>query len=1129
LEVGTVSEETVSEEKKSEEKKEQKDPDPSDQEQRDRIRTDLGTTLFVDAGAGSGKTKMLIERYLAQICAGRSVRHMAAITFTEAAAADLRTRIRRELSEALECPDMSEHHDRFRQALDDLDGAAIQTLHAFAQRLLLTFPIEAGLPPTVEVADEFVSAIRFEHRWTAFLDDWFERPEWEATLRRFITLGHHEEHLAQIARQLDDSWDRLAPVPPDPADLPPVDASGVLDPLRKALGLRDRCRDSEDKLAIHLDTLVGPFVVDLEAAADDDRRIQLLQFGSQKLGCRKGRAPNWADAKPQICDALSRAQQAAADEVARQEAAVMAGVRAAIVGFVLGGAEARRRDGRLEFHDLLVLARNLLRDHPEARERIAAEFEVLFIDEFQDTDRLQIEIAHLIAAGANADPDRPWTEQPTSQGALFFVGDPKQSIYRFRRAEVERYVRAREVHGGGQCALTANFRTVAPIVDWVNRTCAELMAQPSDPDAPPQVDFAAQVPIRPPFDERPTVMLLGGELDERADLIRAHSAAELAARLRRMMDEGWPVQERNDDPPRPMAWDDVAVLIPGRIALPSLRAAFESAGIPYRIETSSLVWASQEVRDVLVVLGALADPGDARLVVAALRTPYFACSDDDLAAWRSAGGSWSYLAPTEAGDPVADALKELAELYRRRPELGVDGLVDELVWRRGGLVFAHLGGPQREGWRHLRLLSDQARAFVDSQRGDLGEFLEWAAWQSSEVIAAALPVLPEADEPAVRIMTIHGSKGLEFPVTAVFGLSTARNTRARARVVWGASTDSGEPELPEIRIDQEGKTDQFDQHVPAETQMDEDERARLLYVALTRARDRLIVCLHRPARRVTLASRLAGAVAKSTDTPVGSEPVSLEPPVDLSMPEPAGDEEVAEAARRREEFVAAHNALVSTRRSLVRSATSLAGEVAGDMPDVEGPPDAPDDGADEPTVGQTRTWRQGRAGTAFGRAVHGTLQLIDLAEPGDVDAVAASQAEAEQIAHVAGQVTATVRHALANPVLVEAASREHWKEMYVAAPMGEMLIEGYVDLLVDDGNGGYRVVDYKTDRVEGDGPTPDQVSKYRRQVAVYAWLVQQVTGRPVTGATLLFVSSRGAWAEEVDDLPSAIAEVMALG
>lgn len=1092
------------------------EPDPPDLEQRDRIRTELGETLFVDAGAGSGKTKMLIERYIAQICAGRSVLKMAAITFTEAAAADLRTRIRRELTASLGCPDMAAHHGRLRVALDELDAAAIQTLHAFAQRLLLTFPIEAGLPPTVEVADEFVSAIRFEQRWTAFLDGWFERPEWEATLRRFISLGHKEEHLAQIARQLDDSWDRLPPVPPDPPDLPPVDISNVLDPLGEALDLRDRCSVPEDLLAIHLDTLVGPFVADLQAAADDDRRVQLLQFGARELGCTRGQKDRWAGAKPQICDALDRAKQAAADEVARQEAAVMASVRAAIIGFVLDSADARRRDGRLEFHDLLVLARNLLRDHPEARERIAADFEVLFIDEFQDTDRLQIEIAHLIAAGANAEPDRSWLEQRTKQGALFFVGDPKQSIYRFRRAEVERYVRARDVHHQGQCVLTANFRTVAPIVEWVNQAFAELMGEVG------QVEFAAQEPTRDAFDERPNVMLLGGALKDRADEIRAHSAAELAARLRRMMDEGWPVRDSEEEPPRPMAWDDVAVLIPGRIALPSLRAAFESAGIPYRIETTSLIWASQEVRDVLAVLGALADPGDARLVVAALRTPYFACSDDDLAAWRSAGGSWSYLASREREGPVADAFEQLARLYQRRSELGADGLVDELVWRRGGLVFAALGGPQREGWRHLRLLSDQARAFADSQGGDLGDFLEWAAWQSSDTIAAAVPVLADVDEPVVRIMTIHGSKGLEFPVTAVFGLSTARNPRKRARVVWGASSDSGEPELPEIRIDQGGKTDLFEDLEPVETQMDEHERIRLLYVAVTRARDRLIVCLHRPAGRETLASKLAEAVP--ADVPVEIEPVDFETPVDLPLPEPAGAAEIAEAAHRREEFLAAHEALVSTRRSLVRSATSLAGE----LPDVDGAVEDLDDGADDPTGSQSRTWRQGRAGTTFGRAVHGTLQLVDLSEPGDVDAVAASQAEAEQIAHAADQIAVTVRNALASPVLLEAASRPHWKEMYVAAPMGEVLVEGYVDLLVDDGDGGFRVVDYKTDRVERDGPTPDQVRKYRRQVAVYAWLVQQVTGRPVTGATLLFVSSRGAWAEEVEDLPGAIAEVTAL-
>ena len=184
---------------------------------RARIATDLSATLFVAAGAGSGKTTQLVERVVALVRSGVAIESIAAITFTEKAADELRQRIRlalRSEGQRVTDPDMQA---RLTTALDDLDQAAFCTLHAFAQRILTAFPVEAGLPPAVTVLDEIASDLDFEQRFQAFYTELLDRPELERTLTLALELGVTAAHLRAVAEQFDDNWDRLAP----PAALPP--------------------------------------------------------------------------------------------------------------------------------------------------------------------------------------------------------------------------------------------------------------------------------------------------------------------------------------------------------------------------------------------------------------------------------------------------------------------------------------------------------------------------------------------------------------------------------------------------------------------------------------------------------------------------------------------------------------------------------------------------------------------------------------------------------------------------------------------------------------------------------------------------------------------------------------------
>ena len=538
----------------------------------------------------------------------------------------------------------------------------------------------------------------------------------------------------------------------------------------------------------------------------------------------------------------------------------------AIRAFTLESARARQREGQLEFHDLLVLARALLRDPdhgPAVRATLHERYDRLLLDEFQDTDPIQIELAVRIAA---ADPRRAaagterWDRVDVAPGHLFVVGDPKQSIYRFRRADIATFLRAAErfgPEGGGVVELTANFRTVSPIIDWVNHTFAALMGEGDDVALPhgSQPDYLPLVATRAAAATGPTVSILGRQEHPKgtlADEIRTAEAGDVASAITRVIDEGWDVSDEQGGW-RPARLGDITVLVPARTSLPFLEEALDDAGIAFRAETSSLVYASRAVRDLLMVLRAIDDPTNTLHIVSALRTPLLACGDDDLFRFKwERRGRWSYLADqpdtVPLDDPVRAALAYLRSLYEERIWLAPSELLGRITQDRRALELGFAEGRPRDVWRRLRFVTDQARAWSEATGGNLRQYLHWVTAQTAEGARVAESILPESDDDAVRILTIHGAKGLEFPVTIVSGMSTAPSNRsAPAEVVF---PDTGNPDADTVGYKFGGKvtTNEYVEWAPIDEQMGLHERIRLLYVACTRARDHLIMSVHRKAR-----------------------------------------------------------------------------------------------------------------------------------------------------------------------------------------------------------------------------------------------------------------------------------------
>ncbi len=1083
-----------------------------DEAARAQIEThDLRRTLFVEAGAGTGKTRELVERVRNLVVVdGVPITEIAAITFTEAAASELRDRVRESLERQLdEAPDACVR-SRCEQALADIDVAPISTLHSFALRILSEHPIDVGLPPRVEVLDEVSSRLAFTRRFAAFIDRLHTDPATADLVLTAYVLGIRFEHnlaasVRDIAAIFDDNWDRLeALAQHDPGPLPAVDVT----PLRRAVSqlqvVLGECRDEGDLLYGRGCEVVASASRVL-AEPDPRRQLALLDDRISQWKAKGGRAANWPDkvAAQAACNAVGEAAtavcQGAVDAVLRRLAALLA-------RHTHDAADARRAEGRLEFHDILVLARRLVRQSEAARGALHRRYTRLLLDEFQDTDPIQIEIAVLIASAITGQVPDKWSDIKTDDGRLFFVGDPKQSIYRFRRADIGLFLEARDAFGGGEpVRLSRNYRTAQPILEWVNHVFAQVMA-----DEVPGAQAAYQ-PLIADRDDQPgdhRVVLLGGGLGGmKAAELRNAEAADVARALGSIKHNpgAWPVLDQRDRVWREPRLSDVTVLIPTRTSLRQLEDALDAAGVAYRVDTGTLVYDTQEVRDLLAVLNAVDDPTDEIALVTALRSALYACSDVDLFSWRHAGGRWDLrLDPPSAIDadhPVARGVSHLRELWKARWWSTPSDLVDRVLRDRQAFALGFAHRRPREVWRRLRFVLDQARAFEESGGGGLREFLEWAELQRTEVSGVHQPLLPETDDDAVSIMTIHGSKGLEFPITVVSGVTTRmRSHRAGAEVLWH---DDG---MPEVKLTKKSTTEHFDHLADLEAEMDVFERRRLLYVACTRARDHLIVCTHHDPNTESYGSWLAEYSADADESLRRRLPVADHSPVET--PAPAVERAVEDD---RDAWVAAREALlVAQREPRFVSATAIAGET------VEAPCDADTD--DAPAI----AWRRGRAGTAIGRAVHATLQLVDLATGDGMDELAAAQAHTEGVADAAETVAALARSALqSNAVAAALASGRYWRELYVAAPIGGRAIEGYIDLLYET-PAGLVIVDYKTDTVRSEAEADEKLPRYSRQMAAYALALEISTGLKPVEAHLIFCAPRGAIERPVTELASGM-------
>ncbi len=779
-----------------------------------------------------------------------------------------------------------------------------------------------------------------------------------------------------------------------------------------------------------------------------------------------------------------------------------------------------------------MLARRLLTRSAAARRILHDRYQRVLLDEFQDTDPIQLEIAILMTSPPDSSPP---TAHPVP-GRLFVVGDPKQSIYRFRRADIAVYLGAAARVDAEEVALSANFRSTGAVIDWVNGVFADVIRP--EPDVQPA--YRALEVARAGSTVHGTVTVLGVDVHDPgldADALRWCEAGDVAAAVATALHEGWPVGD-GDGGLRPCRPGDIAVLLPARTSLPMLERSLADLDVPYRAENASVVYLAPEIRHVMLALRAAADPTDELALVAALRSPLYGCSDVDLYDWRRAGGRWNLFAaaPAEAdGGPVADGLAHLRTIAERAARLGPADLVDALVVERRVLEVALAGPDARDVWRRVRYVVDQARAWTEAGGRGLRRYLRWTRFQASEGRASDT-ILPERDHDAVRIMTVHAAKGLEFPITVVAGLTTRNQGRRSMSVVWPAGTWTlAERDNP-----------LFESFQPLDEQMGDAERRRLLYVACTRAVDHLVVSLHRKpesrvqgARHPHVDQRLragdrrrrrprrhrvrgfGGAAGPDAGGAAGAAVGRSDGVGRGTRPGRAGrdgalDDERHPSRRRH----ADRRSPTTSRRCRTRRRWRWP-----TTPTSSPSPSTPA----WPRTPSTSTCRRGSAGatappsgapsTPCSRTPTSTTATTSTTSPPPTPPPRASSASSRRSPPSAARPSGR-RSSGPSP-----AAPTTGGSCSSSPSSASTVVEGYIDLLVRTPDG-LVIVDYKTDHFGREGDRVERLARYRFQLAAYGLALGQVLDEPVVGGILVHCRPDGP-AEQLDvpDWPGALAAV----
>jgi ATP-dependent helicase/nuclease subunit A len=1123
-----------------------------DEAARETIRTELLTNLLVEAGAGSGKTQMLAERMAAGVATGAyRLEHIAAVTFTRKAASELRGRFHLALEKQLSPSSGSvrlqpDQEARVYAALGNLERFFAGTIHSFCARLLRERPVESGVSPGFTELDEVQDEELRNRAWRDFIANM--RAAGDPGMLELLETGVRPKDLesafaticlnddvefppgavlapsespvafgfsrTQALKALDKFWTQIE------KHLP----SGIDD--ETTCGIQKAARQYRAQLRVTRKYLHRPSVVaellgtwDCESkiiqkwwadSAAEKKRFKELIEPLHAAFCESVVTP-WLAQWRQYVYRLSVGVLARARDHARQE---------------------RYRRNSLNYSDLLNLAAKVLRENAAVRRALQQKYRHLFVDEFQDTDPVQAEIVFLLAgqdsvgsAFRRTTPDEPadWRTISVRPGSLFVVGDPKQSIYRFRRADIEIYnivrERFRDPAVGRVVELTRNWRSVPALCEWANEVFATRFPEEPTVHSP---RFAPLVPRDGAGTKGAGLFTISHTGESKA--AAAADADAIARYIRSEVDAG-----------RRKHSDFLILTRKKKARIAPYASALEALNVPIEVSGAGAFGESDEVAALTVLLRALADPQDQLTLVNVLRGPLFGLSDPELFAYHQAGGWFSIFGGNSGGvrlqadvsgsvrlldrrslgeggqpdpsssarqpDPaarVATALDTLRQYHRWTRILPAGAALDRILEHTGYLALASTtpGGVEAGDLLHA---VDRVRQVVEDggSLADAADALAADTEASNDV--ESLPLEPGRTD-VVRLMNLHKAKGLEAAVVFLAdpcggvgkwvdvhieragtpnpaadgapsrnvgaGLAPAPGEAGKTAQGWFKVEKKSEGSFAAKPL---GEHADWEAHKAAEEPYLTAEEDRLLYVAATRAREMLVVS------RFSGSGRRSPAWGVLDDHLSAAKELAIPKAITVAEPRP-----LTCSAKAQAEYDGARAAAGAAVNQPSWSITSVTAEskLASRMPAAE--PAAADDGTR--VVAQDTPSHRADAGMAWGTLIHGLLEHAMKFKPSTRDDLRRLAlwltVEEPHLRSVIDQALDTVETVAKAEFWAEAQRHPRSEEAPFAVAKSARLMAGVIDLMYE-GAAGWQVIDYKTDRSLDDSRYAAQLEAYR--------------------------------------------------
>lgn len=1067
--------------------------EPLDQAQREIIERELGKTLLVEAAAGTGKTTSMIRRMVRLISSGTCrTETLAAVTFTRKAAAELRSRFQIELEKASRAATPAER-TRLSDALQGVEGCFVGTIHSFCARMLRERPVEAGVDVAFDEIDDAEDRALRQEAWYRYINvlyatddpildelreidveiadlgeafmqlaEYPDVPEWPARRMPLPDLGNAKSALADIVRHME----RVAvQLPEDPGSCKLIPRYRLIPMMYRQARPRDRVPEIMDVLAEFKEVKL---TLKMWPNNGPQPKDELGRYDEFRVGIAEPLVRSWREYR---YEPLLRAIRPAEEVYTK----------------------LRLEKGKLNYQDLLMLAAALLRDKPRIREYFRKRFTHLLVDEFQDTDPVQAEVMMLLTADDPEESD--WRRCRPAAGALFVVGDPKQSIYRFRRADIVTYNQVKRIieKSGGQVVnLSSNFRTIRPLIDWVNITFSnQFQAHP--PECSPEYvplrhvrdygaapDIAGLQVLRIPKELSKAQEI--GEYD--ADLIARSIAYAVERRLK------VPRTQKEEDAGADAAaqYGDFLIITPqtGKLGLYSHK--LQEMGIPHQVTGGTAMNKVKELSMLHTCLIAVTQPENPVALVAVLRSELFGFKDVDLYDFRRLGGRFSFhsrvpeaLAPdiSESFIEAFDRLQKYALWLARLPAVSA---IEKIAGDLGLLArsLASAGGDVKAGSfaKALELLRTAQNSV--STVGELVDCLGRIVQEDEK--HDAIPARPH-ESPVVRVMNLHKVKGLEAPIVFLADPTGKKDHQVELYVDRSGPTVQGYLPIYGTTAGRRfllAQPENWGAFAEKEKQFQKAEELRLLYVAATRAGAQLTVSQRESGNGRNPWSFFEPHLTEVPEcpSPGPQQPVSETEP-------PLTDEEISEAFSEIE-FGWTRASKKTYEVLAVKAMTIKPGKF---------------------------TYPQVEHGAEWGSVVHLLLEAA-MTNPGaDIGGLAAAAlAEHDLDTNLSNEAVETVRSVTRSEIWQRAASAER---RLVEVPFQRLIsgdsdiepvntvLRGVIDLAFREPEG-WVIIDYKSDRVPA-GRIPELVELYSPQVLSYADAWMEITGQAVHEVGLYFI------------------------